>query len=188
MGLASDIGRTLVLARRDCGLTQRELGESVGVKQQQVARWEATGYASASLARVDAVARALGLGSADLSVAAPLAAEAGVAYGSVAAPPAPARDLAEVVSRIREHGDELRDRFGVRRVGVYGSFLTGENTDASDVDLVVDLDAVSFDTEFGAAARLQEVLGRRVDLALPAELRPEIRDRVLREVLDVWEA
>lgn len=187
MGSASDIGRALVLARRERGLTQKELGERVGVRQQQIARWEATGYGSASLARVDAVAAALGLCLAEVT-GPPLAAEARSAYGTHGTAASPVRDLAGVVARVREHGDELRDRFTARRIGVYGSFLRGGDSAASDVDLLVELDEVGFDTEFGVAARLQEVLGRDVDLALPSELRPELRDVILREVLYVWEA
>ena len=42
-------------------MTQRELGLALGLKEQQVQRYEASRYASASLSRVTAVGRALGL-------------------------------------------------------------------------------------------------------------------------------
>ncbi|MFA5845160.1 MAG: helix-turn-helix domain-containing protein [Coriobacteriia bacterium] len=178
------IGTALVRARQERGLSQRALGGIVGVKQQQIARWEASDYACASLARVEEVARALGIGSAGAATSL-LAAEAPAAYRTDVAP---VRDLAEVVTRIRGCSQDLRARFGVRRLGVYGSFVSGEQTPDSDVDILGELDVVDFDNEIGGAVFLQRVLGRRVDFTLASELHPSIRQRVLGEVLYVWEA
>ncbi len=51
----------LVKARIAGGLTQRQLAERLGLKEQQIQRYEATRYAGASLQRVQAVADALGV-------------------------------------------------------------------------------------------------------------------------------
>lgn len=56
-----DLPRALIQARIASGLTQRELAERLEVKEQQIQRYEATDYASASLSRVLEVTRALGL-------------------------------------------------------------------------------------------------------------------------------
>jgi ribosome-binding protein aMBF1 (putative translation factor) len=53
--------RALVQARIATGISQKELAKRLGLKEQQIQRYEATEYASASLARVAAVIRALGL-------------------------------------------------------------------------------------------------------------------------------
>jgi ribosome-binding protein aMBF1 (putative translation factor) len=53
--------RALVQARIAAGMTQKELAKRLGLKEQQIQRYEATDYASASLARVNAIIRALGL-------------------------------------------------------------------------------------------------------------------------------
>ncbi|HXU36883.1 MAG TPA: helix-turn-helix transcriptional regulator [Blastocatellia bacterium] len=52
--------QNLIRARIAAGLTQKELATRIGIKEQQVQRYEATNYASASLARVLQVARILG--------------------------------------------------------------------------------------------------------------------------------
>ncbi len=52
--------QSLIRARIAAGLTQKELATRIGIKEQQVQRYEATNYASASLARVLQVARILG--------------------------------------------------------------------------------------------------------------------------------
>ncbi len=52
---------TLIRARIASGLTQKQLAQRLGWKERQIQKYEATGYASASLQRVSAVIRALGL-------------------------------------------------------------------------------------------------------------------------------
>ena len=56
-----DLPRALIQARIAAGLSQKQLADRLGLKEQQIQRYEATDYASASLARVREVARALGL-------------------------------------------------------------------------------------------------------------------------------
>jgi ribosome-binding protein aMBF1 (putative translation factor) len=53
--------RALIKARIAAGLSQKELAGRLGLKEQQIQRYEATEYASASMARVSAVIQALGL-------------------------------------------------------------------------------------------------------------------------------
>ena len=60
----SDLGPDLVALRRRRGMTQGALAALVGVKRQQVQRWEASGYRGASLSNVARVADALGWGEA----------------------------------------------------------------------------------------------------------------------------
>ncbi len=56
-----EFSRTLIQARIASGLSQKDLAERLGLKEQQIQRYEATEYASASVERVGAVIRALGL-------------------------------------------------------------------------------------------------------------------------------
>ena len=56
-----DLPRTLIEARIARGLSQKDLANRLGLKEQQIQRYEATNYASASLARVQEIAKSLGL-------------------------------------------------------------------------------------------------------------------------------
>lgn len=181
-----DIGSNLVAARQAVGMSQRDLGTALGVAQQQIARWEASNYRTASLERVDAVARALGYEAADV----PLAAEALATYAVEAAAPAvtPVRDLGEIAARIRTHGRELRERYGIVRIGVFGSFVYGEQTDESDVDLLVEMPKKGGFLYVQAAQYVEDLLGRDVDFIEPNSLHPRMHDRVLREAVYVWTA
>lgn len=196
-----DIGSALVTARRIKGLSQRELGDLLGVRQQQIARWEASSYRTADLQRVDAAARELGL-TLILAAGASLAndpaatyATGGASLGRVATSFAtatdlitPVRDLGEIAARIRAHGDELRDRFKIDRIGVFGSFVYGAQTASSDVDLLVETADPGGLRFIEAAEFAEHVLGRRVDFIRPHLLRERLSARVLKEAVYVWEA
>ena len=57
----AELPETLIRARIAVGLTQRQLAERLGLKEQQIQRYEATNYASASMERVGQVIEALGI-------------------------------------------------------------------------------------------------------------------------------
>ena len=57
----TELPEALIRARIAAGLSQKELARRLGMKEQQVQRYEATRYAGATLARVQAVADALGV-------------------------------------------------------------------------------------------------------------------------------
>jgi predicted nucleotidyltransferase len=170
-------------------MSQRELGERLAVRQQQIARWEATGYRTAHLARVDAAASVLGVEPVGTNTSLPLAAEAPAAYlDGTRAGVSPVRDLGEIAARIREHGPELRRQYAITRVGVFGSFACGEQTSGSDVDLLVDVEDPGGFRFVEAADFAERILGRDVDVARPHLLRERLRARVLGEVVYVWSA
>ena len=76
------------------------------------------------------------------------------------------------------------DSHGVRSLLLFGSTARNEATSDSDVDLVVEFDRpVGFFALTRLRLDLEAWLGRRVDLLTADALRPEIRERVLREAL-----
>lgn len=87
-----------------------------------------------------------------------------------------------VIAVIRAHLPEIRQRFGVRDLSVFGSVARDESTGTSDVDVLIEFDGpTTFDGYFGLKERLEEVLGTRVDLATPAMLKPRLKVEVERE-------
>ena len=61
LAAVEDLPKTLIRARIAAGLTQEGLAHRLGVKTQQIQRYEATEYESASFARIRKVVQALGL-------------------------------------------------------------------------------------------------------------------------------
>ncbi len=84
---------------------------------------------------------------------------------------------AEAIQRIaRAHG--------AVRLQVFGSFVTGGATDASDLDLLVELEpGRSLLDLVGLKEDLEALLGRQVDVVEEGGLNPYLRDRILREAV-----
>ena len=71
----------------------------------------------------------------------------------------------EILKRIRENKDKIRS-FGVKRIGISGSFVRGEEKEGSDVDVIVEFEEgnKNFDSFINLAFYLENLLGRKVDL------------------------
>jgi predicted nucleotidyltransferase len=96
------------------------------------------------------------------------------------------QDLTVILDKLRSMRHELRERYHVRNIGVFGSYSRKDQTDQSDLDLVVE-----FDQPIGMMAfvhlknLISDRLNLRIDLVTPDGLHPLIRDRVLHEVVYV---
>ncbi len=92
----------------------------------------------------------------------------------------------DVMTKLKAAMPELSERFGAKAFLLFGSFARGEQTDRSDVDLLVEFSRPA--TLFalgGLHARLEELLGRRVELGTADTLRPHVRGEVMSEALRV---
>ncbi|PIU59186.1 nucleotidyltransferase [Candidatus Bathyarchaeota archaeon CG07_land_8_20_14_0_80_47_9] len=89
----------------------------------------------------------------------------------------------EVKRILAGHKRELRQRFKVKSIGVFGSLVRGEERKASDVDVLVEfVEPVGFFEFIALEDYLSGLLGVRVDLVSKKALKPRIGERVLKEV------
>jgi len=77
----------------------------------------------------------------------------------------------------------LQEKFKVKDIGIFGSCVRGEESEESDVDILVEfsepvgwefIDLVEF---------LEKVLGRKVDLVTIRALKPQLKEKILKEVM-----
>jgi uncharacterized protein len=83
------------------------------------------------------------------------------------------------------HENHLRRRaFGVRRIGLFGSFVRGEERPDSDIDLLVEFesDKKSFDVFMELSFFLEDLLRHRIELVTRESLSPYIGPHILKEV------
>jgi len=88
-----------------------------------------------------------------------------------------------VLELIRSNQDKIRS-YGVRKLGLFGSFVRGEQKPESDIDLLVEFqqDKKSFDNFIQLAFFLEEILERRVELITIDALSPYIGPHIIKEV------
>lgn len=87
---------------------------------------------------------------------------------------------------MQDHKEELRLRYRFEEIGIFGSFLHGKQRQRSDVDILVEFTKENIPglLKFIEMERhLGKLLKRRVDLVRKGGIRPELRERILNEVL-----
>jgi len=94
--------------------------------------------------------------------------------------------LNEVKEVVRQHSSILQERYGVSVVGIFGSYVRGEEKAGSDIDLLAEiLKPISLLELVGAELYLSEVLGVKVDLVPKRSLRAELKETILKEAVAV---
>jgi len=92
--------------------------------------------------------------------------------------------LPEILQTLRTVLPDLRERYAVRSLGVFGSSARGEVGPLSDVDILVEFE---YAPTFFQFVELEDELGRllatNVDLVMKSALRPRIGERILSEVV-----
>lgn len=89
----------------------------------------------------------------------------------------------DVMRMLREHDDVLR-RYGVKRIGLFGSYARGEQTLDSDMDFLVEFEEPSFDDFMDLSFYLEDLFGLKVELVTTQGLSKHVEPYVRREV--VW--
>jgi predicted nucleotidyltransferase len=92
----------------------------------------------------------------------------------------------QVLELLRVLKPEMANRFKVKEMALFGSFVRSEENSASDIDLVVEFEEKADLFDLVALGQfLEERLGRKVDLGTKGSLRKEIRDEVFREMISI---
>ncbi|MGB9929985.1 MAG: nucleotidyltransferase family protein [Methanosarcina sp.] len=90
-------------------------------------------------------------------------------------------DLIEI---LRKHLPELSKRYNISYLGVFGSYVRGEQKETSDLDILVEFSKVPDLLEFiGLKQELSEIVGVEVDLVMKSALKPKLGKRILNEVI-----
>ncbi len=91
----------------------------------------------------------------------------------------------DALALLRQHEPELKRRFGVAKIGIFVSFLRGEERPDSDVDVLVTFQTgrKTFDNFMGTKFYLEDLFKHKVDLVTDAALKPLIRDPILQDVV-----
>src|SRR5438874_13132547 len=89
----------------------------------------------------------------------------------------------ELLKRIRDNSQNIHS-FGVKRMGIFGSFALDKADENSDVDFFIEFerDKKTFDNFIELSFYLQEITGRKIELITPQSLNKFIGKYILNEV------
>jgi predicted nucleotidyltransferase len=94
------------------------------------------------------------------------------------------KTLDEIKKTLEKHKAEVVRDYKVKEIGIFGSFVRGEQKRRSDIDIIVEYfelpDLLKFiELEY----RLEKILRKKVDLIEKNGIRPELKERILKEVV-----
>ncbi|MDP3025493.1 MAG: nucleotidyltransferase family protein [candidate division Zixibacteria bacterium] len=92
------------------------------------------------------------------------------------------REIKELKEIIKQHRQELEQRFKVKTIAIFGSYARGEQTKESDVDVLVEFSGPVGFLFIHLADYLEEILGVKVDLITPEAIKPNRRKYIMEDL------
>lgn len=92
-------------------------------------------------------------------------------------------NIQEIQATLQQHRPRLAQQYHIKTLGLFGSYVRGDQTPDSDIDVLVDFEKpIGFDF-INLQIDLEKVLGKKVDLVTPTALKPRLRSKILQEVI-----
>ena len=90
----------------------------------------------------------------------------------------------EILHFLREHKEELHERYGLTKIGLYGSYANDTSTEMSDIDIYAEFEEKKFRYIAGAWTYLEKNLDKKVDLFYPHKnMRKALKDSIEKEII-----
>ena len=96
------------------------------------------------------------------------------------------KSVEEVKAILKEHKAEVMHKYQVREIGIFGSFVRGEQKRRSDIDILVEFATRNIPgliTLCEMERYLQRLLRKKVDVVIKSGIRPELKKVILKEVV-----
>lgn len=94
------------------------------------------------------------------------------------------KTLTDIKDHLGRQKAKLAAQYTVKELGIFGSYVRGEQQPNSDLDILIDFDEYPSLLEFiGLEQALSEQLELPVDLVMKSDLKPRLRQRILQEVV-----
>jgi predicted nucleotidyltransferase len=95
------------------------------------------------------------------------------------------KNLEEIESILSKHKSGLRERFKVKEIGIFGSYARNEQTEDSDVDILVEFEEPVGLLFVHLADFLEEILQCKVDLVTKEGIKPNRRKYIMEDLIYV---
>lgn len=96
------------------------------------------------------------------------------------------RETEHIITKLRKDKPILRNKYGVKAIGLFGSYVREEQKKGSDLDILIEFKKPISLLEFLAIERhLSELTDKKVDLVMKSALKPRIGKHITKEVVYV---
>ena len=96
------------------------------------------------------------------------------------------KELDNIIEKIRKAKPELENKYFITEIGIFGSYARNEQTEDSDIDILIDFKrGMTLFTLINFKEFLENLLGKRVDIADKQMLKPKLSSYILSEVVYV---
>lgn len=93
------------------------------------------------------------------------------------------KDFEEIKETLQKHKGEFKEQYGLKEIGIFGSYVRGEQNEKSDLDVLVELEnPIGFVRFFKLENALSQLLGVQVEIVTKKALKPQIGKRIMQEV------
>jgi hypothetical protein len=88
----------------------------------------------------------------------------------------------QILDFLKQHKQEMHERFGVTKIGLFGSYVRGDAQNDSDIDLAVELIKNTADGYFGLLHYLEDSLQKPIDLCIESNFKPILKQYIMKEI------
>ena len=93
------------------------------------------------------------------------------------------KNIVEIRDILTKNKGIIQENYKVKKIGIFGSYVRGEQKEDSDLDIIVDFsEPVSLLKLVNFENFLQNITGLKVDVVPEGDIRPELRNNILNEV------
>lgn len=96
------------------------------------------------------------------------------------------QNISNIRTIIEQNRSNLNRKYKVNKIGIFGSVASGNNSEESDVDILVELtEPIGMFKFIELENYLSEILEKKVDLATSKALKPTIKDDIIHQLIYV---
>ncbi len=96
-------------------------------------------------------------------------------------------DLQKIKQTLKEKMPEIKEKYGVKNLYIFGSYVRGEQTPESDIDILVEFEKgkKTFDNYMDLKFYLEDLFGKKVDLIIKEAVKPKLKKYIYEEAISV---
>ncbi|MFO7791542.1 MAG: nucleotidyltransferase family protein [Candidatus Saliniplasma sp.] len=92
-------------------------------------------------------------------------------------------ELEKIKNILREHKLELKEKYNVKEIGIFGSYVHDDFDTSSDIDILVEFSEPIGWEFIDLKDELEELLGKDIDLVTKDALKPRIKPNIMKDVV-----